>query len=259
MRNIAVVTGASSGIGRKLVEKLDALGLDEIWGIALDEEGLNEVKKETQTKFVPIQMDLTDARCLKEYKMLLENFKPNISWLINAAGFGKFGSVEEIGTQTTLNMIDLNIKALVAFNEYSLPYMSKLGRIVNISSVGAFQPTPFMNVYTASKTFVLNYSNALNVELSGRDITVTAVCPYWTKTKFFDRAEQKDNAVVTKYVAMYESDFVATKIMKAATKRKLTYVIGTISKLQVMLVKLLPKKFVMWLWVKQQKLDKRYK
>ena len=257
MKNIAIVTGASSGIGRQLVKRLDTLGLNEIWGIALDSEGLEEVKNETQTKFVPIQMDLTNPRSIDEYKLLLEKFNPNISWLINAAGFGKFGSVEEIGTDTALNMIDLNIKALVALSELSIPYMSELGRIVNVSSVGAFQPTPYMNVYAASKTFVLNYSNALNVELKNKNVSVTAVCPFWTKTKFFDRAEQKD-AVVTKYIALYESDFVADKIMKAATKRKMTYVIGFVSKLQVMLVKLLPKKLVMWVWKKQQKLDKRY-
>ena len=112
MKNIAIVTGASSGIGRQLVKRLDTLGLNEIWGIALDSEGLEEVKNETQTKFVPIQMDLTNPRSIDEYKLLLEKFNPNISWLINAAGFGKFGSVEEIGTDTALNMIDLNIKSV---------------------------------------------------------------------------------------------------------------------------------------------------
>lgn len=258
MKNVAVVTGASSGIGRELVKKLDGLGLNEIWGIALDKEGLEEVEKETKTKFVPIEMDLTDPKCLNEYKLLLENFKPNISWLINAAGYGKFGSYEEIGTDSVLNMIDLNIKALVSITETSIPYMSELGRIVNVSSVGAFQPTPYMNVYTASKTFVLNYSNALNTELKSKKISVTAVCPYWTKTKFFDRAEQKENAVVTKYVVLYESEFVAEKIMIAATKRKVTYVVGFVSKLQTLLVKFLPRRLVMWFWMKQQKLDKRY-
>lgn len=258
MKNVAVVTGASSGIGRELVKKLDMLGLDEIWGIALESNLLEEVKKETKTKFVPIQMDLSDERSYEEYKLLLEKFKPNISWLINAAGFGKLGSVEEIGTQNVLKMIDVNIKAVVAITEHSLAYMSQLGRIVNISSVAAFQPLPFMNVYGASKTFVLNYSNALNYELKNKNVSVTAVCPYWTKTKFIEKAEQNENAVVKNFPVLYEPEFVAEKIMVAATKRKATYVIGTYSKLQVFVTKLVCKNFVMKCWVKQQKLDERY-
>ncbi len=257
--NIAIVTGASSGIGKGLAKKLDSLNLDEIWGIALEEELLEKTKGEMKTKFVPLTYDLTDEENLTKIKEKLESEKPNVRWLVNASGFGKFGRYDEIGTNNVMNMIDLNCKALVAITEYTLPYMSAGARIVNIGSVASFQPIPYINVYGATKAFVLSYSCALNEEVKGKQVSVTCVCPFWTKTAFFDRAEKKDNVVVSKYIALYETDYVVEKGFNAAVKRKGVYVVGKISKLQVAIVSLLPRKWVMKFWIKQQKLDEKYK
>ena len=158
-------------------------------------------------------------------------------------------------------MIDLNCKGTVRMTEYTLPYMNKGARIMNIASVAGWQPIPYINVYAATKAFVISYSRALNRELKPRGISVTTICPFWTKTAFFKRA--KDNnakqEVVSKYVAMYEPDFVVQKAVKATKKRKDLVVVGAKSKMQCLMVKILPHSWIMNIWIRQQKLNKKYK
>lgn len=259
--NIAVVTGASSGMGREFVRQIDSMGFDEIWGIALEENLLDEVKKECKTKFRCFALDLTQSTSIKKYQTALEEEKPNVQWLMNCSGFGKFGRYDEIPLAATLNMIDLNCRALVEMTETTLPFMTEGARIVEIASLAAFQPTPYLNVYAASKAFVLSYARALNVELKSRKISVTCMCPFWTKTAFFKRAEDTNakNKVVTKYVAMYDPKDVVKKAIKDATKRKELSICGFISRSQVRFVKMLHPKLIMKIWVKQQKLNKTYK
>lgn len=258
--SIAVVTGASSGMGREFLKRIAREErIDEIWAIALDEEKLNELKEEIKVPLKLFAYDLTDAKNLEKIKAELNKTKPEIEWLVNASGFGKFGRYDEIPVEVSLNMIDLNIKALVALTEYCLPYMKRGGRIVEFGSVAAFQPIPYINVYGATKSFVLNYSLALGVELKNRRISVTCICPFWTKTNFFNRAVDKKNEVVTKYKAMYNADDVINRAYRDALKRKSVSMYGAYSKFQKFLVDILPKKFVMKYWVKQQKLNKKYK
>ncbi|MEG1581824.1 MAG: SDR family NAD(P)-dependent oxidoreductase [Clostridia bacterium] len=257
--NIAVVTGASSGMGREFVRLLDNEGLDEIWGIALEKELLEKVKSETKTNFKVMAFDLTDASSLIKIKNELALAKANVKWLINCSGFGKFGRYDEIPVEQSLNMILLNCSALVGLTEYSLPFMTKGARIVEIASVASFQPVPYINVYSATKSFVLNYSRALRVELKDREISVTCVCPFWTKTAFFKRAESPSNKVVSKYIALYEPTDVINKAFKDAKANKELSIFGFKARAQVRLVKMCPPKMVMSTWVKQQKLDKKYR
>lgn len=259
--NIAVVTGASSGIGREFCRQIDALNLDEIWGIALEKDDLDTLVNECQTKVVPLAYDLTVESSFDAYNAMLAENKPNIVWLINCSGFGKFGRYDEISVGASANMIDLNCKALMKMTEYSLPYMTEGARIVNIASVAGWQPIPYINVYAGTKAFVISYSRGLNRELKPRKISVTAICPFWTRTRFFDRAKKTDatQEVVTKYVAMYDTEYVVKKSLKVALKRKDISVIGAKSKLQCWMVKILPHKCVMNMWINQQKLNKKYK
>ena len=258
---IAVITGASSGIGREFVRQIDALGLDEIWGIGLGEDLLNQVKAETKTTFKSFNLDLTVDKNFDIYLNALKESGAVVDWLVNASGFGKFGRYDEIEIEQSCNMIDLNCKALVKMTELTIPFMKKGGRIVEIASVASFQPTPYINVYSATKAFVLNYSRSLNVELKNQGISVTCVCPFWTKTAFFKRATETkaQNEVVTKYVAMYKPENVVKKAIKDSIKRKEISICGFISRSQVRLVSMLPKKMVMKIWVNQQKLNKKYK
>lgn len=261
MKNIAVITGASSGMGREFVRQMDGYGFDEIWGIALGEEKLKIMQSETKTPVRIFPMDLTNDASFLSYTKALEEDRPNVTWLINCSGFGKFGRYDEIDITASTNMIDLNCKALVKMTEITLPYMTEGGRIIEIASVAAFQPTPYLNVYAASKAFVLSYSRALNIELKNRKISVTCMCPFWTKTNFFKRAKDTHakNEVVTKYVAMYEPKDVVAKGIRSATKRKEISICGFIARSQVRLVNLFPKRFVMHIWMRQQKFHKKYK
>lgn len=260
---IAVVTGASSGMGRKFVEKLDNEGLDEIWGIGLGEELLKDVKASTKTNFRYFDMDLTDEKNLNFYKECLKETNPEIVWLINGSGYGKFGRYDEIPVETSLNMIDLNCKALVYITEVSLPYMSRGARIGQIASVAAFQPVPYIGVYAATKSFILSYSRAIGEELCSRGITVTAICPFWTKTAFFDRAKKVNtkisNEVVTKYSVMYDAEKVINRAYKDLKKGKSVSIYGFKARSQMRLSKLMPTKLIMKFWIKQQNLDEKYK
>ena len=184
-----------------------------------------------------------------------------VEWLINASGYGKFGRYDEISIEDQLGMIDLNCKALTHLTLLTIPYMPAGGRIVEFGSIAAFQPIPYIGVYGASKAYVLSYSRALNRELKSKKISVTCLCPYWTKTKFFDRATNTNakQKVITKYVAMYDPEKVIKRAMKGAMKRKDVVLYGFISKAQTAMVKLLPHKWVMSIWERQQKFKKTYK
>ena len=233
MKNIIVVTGASSGLGREFVRQLDSYGADEIWGIARDEAMQEEIQKELKTKFKYFAWDLTIEDNFKEYTKKLKLAKAN--------------------------MIDLNCKALVKMTDLTLPYMSEGARILQVGSVASFQPIPYIAVYGATKAFVLSYSRALNQELKSRKISVSCVCPFWTKTKFFDRAKVTEHEVVTKYVVMYDADKVVKYALKKAMKRKDVIIPGFVSRLQVKMSKICSHKFIMNFWLRQQKLNKKYK
>lgn len=260
---IAVVTGASSGMGRKFCEILDGEGLDEIWGIGLGKEKMEEVKASLKTPFRFFDMDLTVEKNLIYYKNALAESNPEIKWLVNASGFGKFGRHDEIPVETSVNMIDLNCGALVYMTETSIPYMAKGSKIVQIASVAGFQPIPYIAVYGATKAFVVSYSRAIREELKPKGISVTCVCPFWTKTEFFDRAKKinskTSNEVVTKYVVMYDPQKVIKKAYRDARKGKAVSIYGFVARSQVRLVKCMPTQLTMNVWLGQQKLKQKYK
>lgn len=257
MKKIMVITGASSGMGKDFVKQIEQKeSVDEIWVLARREDRLVELQSHVKTKLVPIAIDLSDIEKIKGYKQKLEEEKPYVVLLANCAGFGKFEHCENIPLETQLNMIDLNCKSVITMINYTLPYMVKGSRIVNIASCSAFQPIPYINVYASTKAFLVHYSRALNLELKYRDISVTAVCPFWTQTEFFDRAispEKKE--VVINYTVMYKSEDVVKQAIKDAYKRKDVSVYGGKNKFQRLLVKLLPHKLVMKVWMNQQKFD----
>ena len=261
MKNICVITGASSGIGREFFDALIKdmnYNFDEFWVIARGADKLSELSKLTETPVKPIALDLSKDESYEKYKELLAEEKPRVKLLVNCSGFGKFESTVKVGLESNLNMIDLNVKGTVAIDLLSLDYMEKGDGIINIASVAAYQPIPFINTYGASKSFVLNFTRALSVEVKPRGIRVMAVCPFWTKTKFFDRAIKSDeNPVVKKYVVMYEPADIVKRALSDYKKGKGVSMFGVISKLQTLGVKLMPTALTMKIWVSQQKLRGR--
>ena len=195
-KRIAVVTGASSGLGRELVHLLDTTWntkIDEIYVIARRRENLEKIREETGLPVRVLAYDLTKEEDIEKIEGILKDESPDVRLLINAAGFGKIGRYDEIPRAQIERMIDLNCRAAVDMTQICLPYMSEGSRVMEICSTAAFQPFQYLNVYAASKSFLYRYSRALRVELLPKKILVTAVCPYWIKnTEFIDTAEQTD-------------------------------------------------------------------
>ena len=248
---IAVITGASSGMGREFVLAVDReFELDEIWVIARREERLLELAGTCKTKVRPLAWDLTEKDSFDKYKALLEETHPSVHLLINAAGYGLFGTFEEMGLEEQLGIADLNDKALTAMCLLSLPYMKEGDSIINLGSNSCWQPVPYQAVYGASKAYVLSFSRALGRELKTRGIFVMCVCPGWIKTEFMDRAVHDDT--IKYYDRWYTAEEVIEQAMKDFRKKKKISILGAPVRRQVRLVKHLPVDMVMDVWCRQQ-------
>ena len=246
---IAVITGASSGIGAEFVNYLDKdEKFDEIWVIARRRQRLENIQARAEMRVLP--MDLTDESSFEEYERLLREVKPEVAVLVNAGGFGYFGAFEDGSLRDQLKMIDLNDRALVAMTYITLEYMKRGSRIYNMGSMSAIQPVPYINVYGATKAFVLSFSRALNVELESRGIRVMAVCPYWVKTEFFDTAVKDDT--VSNFNKFYTPQQVAAKALADMKKCRDVSFCGFGTKMQRIAVKLLPHRLIMKMWCRQQ-------
>lgn len=256
MKRIAVITGASSGMGRRFAETVDTFGrFDEIWVIARHEAALEGLRERVPFPVRPLALDLTDRSSFATYAKALTEEPVEVGLLVNASGFGKFRAVVDTPLEVNLNMVDLNCQAVMALCQLTIPYMPEGGQIINIASVAAFQPIPYIDVYGASKAFVLSFSRALNRELKSRGIGVMAVCPFWTKTAFFDRAIKSDETpIVKKYAAMYDPDDIVARTWRDAKRGKDVCKYGFVARVQAGLTKLLPHSVVMDVWMKQQDL-----
>ncbi|MGN0242344.1 MAG: SDR family NAD(P)-dependent oxidoreductase [Candidatus Weimeria sp.] len=192
-KKIAVITGASNGLGRGYVralkDKMSEFDIDEFWLVARSGDRLRALADEIKVPAKVLPADLTKEASFDMIKKQLESGDYQVSLLINCAGFGLSGTSEQIGNSGEQQMISLNDSATVAMIHTCLPFMKAGSRIVNIASVAAFQSLKGFNAYSASKAFVLSYSRALRQELVPEKITVTAICPYWIRdTGFIETA-----------------------------------------------------------------------
>lgn len=250
---IAIITGASSGMGREFVRQLESREkYDEIWVIARRKERLEELEGQFSTKIRPIPLDLTKNESFEELKGLLDTEKPEVKTLVNASGFGVFEKFENVPLSQQLDMIDLNDKALVAVTYIVLPYLKRGSEVYQIGSLSSFQPVPYIATYGATKAFVLSFTRAVNAEYKKQGIKMMAVCPGWVKTEFFDTAVV-DDSVITYYNQFFTAEQVVTRAVKDMKKGKDVSVVGPMIRLQVLATKLLPHKLVMWIWLGQQK------
>ncbi|MBQ8294958.1 MAG: SDR family NAD(P)-dependent oxidoreductase [Clostridia bacterium] len=260
MKNIAIVTGASSGIGKEFFLSLNnkKAELDEIWVVARSEDKLQALQAQTEIPIRVFPLDLSTMEATQRLEETFETEKPSIRYLICASGFGRFSAIADDDNAVLQNMVDLNCRSIVGVTRAAYPYMAKGGLVMLVASVAAFQPIPYIATYAASKAFVLSYGRALNKELQKTNgARCLCVCPFWTKTAFFDRAISPDEkTVVKKYVAMYTPDQIVKRAWKdAKKKRRDISICGVKAKGQTLLVKLLPHKLVMKVWMSQQKLN----
>lgn len=204
MPRIAIVTGASSGLGREFVRLIDggAMGtFDEVWAIARRADRLDALVRTCTTTVRPFCLDLTDAVSYDVIEASLAEIPAtDVALLINNAGAGTFGPFASLGRDEVASEVNLLMRAPVELTYRALPYMRRGARIVNVASVAAFLPQPDLALYSSAKRFVLDFSRALDAELGSVDIHATAVCPKFMKTEFLDhpgdaRAMQQMTAI----------------------------------------------------------------
>lgn len=195
---VIIVTGGSSGIGKAFIEH--ALRLHpEVFICNLSRREPGSFFGQLKLRHVPV--NLADSAALaaaadKAEAWVGEMVPSGKILLVNNSGFGGYGRVDELGREHQLEMIDLNIRAVVDLTARLLPLLkSRGGAVINIASTAAFQPTAFMATYGATKAFLLQWSLALNEDLRGSGVRALAVCPGPTATEFFKRAGLKQGAV----------------------------------------------------------------
>ena len=236
-KNIIIITGASSGMGREFVKQIDNRfpKVDELWLIARREDKLNEIAASCKHKCRVLAYDLCNRQSQDELANIITTEKPKITMLVNSAGYGILGPFCDMGdeygfTVTTdhsrsarndqTGMVDLNCIALTFMTHLCIPYMKKGSRIIQLASSAAFLPQPKFAVYAATKSYVLSFCRALSEELRKQQIYVTAVCPGPVDTEFFERAEKGADRLFIKQFVMAKPDKVVTKALLDARNKK---------------------------------------
>lgn len=248
MKNVALITGASSGIGKEFAVQICRRyqKLDELWLIARRKERLTELAGKLPLPVKVIELDLTKPESKSEIHTLLSQESLQIRILINCAGFGKVGRVEQIKEEEQTEMIRLNCLALTFLCKECLPYMKRGSRIINMGSIASFFPVPEFAVYAATKAYVLSFSRALRAELKGRGIRVTVVCPGPVNTEFFKIAEETGFHAWYKELLLAEPQRVVAQALEDAQKGQEISIYGGGVRGLRFLAKLLPHRFLIW-------------
>jgi short-subunit dehydrogenase len=239
---IAIITGASSGIGREFARQLDREGLDQLWLIARRGELLEQLQSELSTACRLFPMDLKNQDEIESLRPLLESERPNISMLVNNAGFGKMGDFADAPLKHQLGMVEVNVSALVHITHLALPFMSRGSTLIHISSISGFAPLGAFNVYAASKAFVTFFSIALVSELKERGIHSLAVCPGPVETEFGKKSAKGSGRQKKMFTKKADPAAVVAKALRDARKKKTYSIYGLKANLIHLLVRFLPKR-----------------
>lgn len=235
----AVVTGASSGLGREYVLACAKdENIEKIVVVARRQERLAALQAEVGDKVVPLPLDLTAQGSVEKIEAYLDENQDDLVLLINNAGYARMGEV--VGEpECQCGMIDLNCRALTTLCCMAANRMQAGGRILNVSSIAAFVPTPNLAVYGATKAFVLSLSKAMHAELRPKGVCVTAVCPGPIDTEFFAVAGI-ENSKLFDTLPHVKPGYVVPRSLKASKKGRWVFTPHPIYKLYRCLAKCLP-------------------
>lgn len=249
-KKIAIVTGASSGLGREFVKQISkSRALDEIWVIARRKDRLEEVRKLSKVALRPIALDLTEKSAFDVLRHALEAENPDVRFLVNAAGVGKIGLTRELTVQENDQMIDLNCRAAVDTTLTVLPYMSRGSELINICSVAGFQPLTGLNTYAATKAFLLNWTKALHHELLLSGIRVTALCPYWVKdTEFIPVAKDTGKTSINNFYFAGHAKYIVREALRASRLNMWVCSPGMVAKAERLISWVLPDCVIVPVW-----------
>lgn len=248
VRQTALVTGASSGIGRDLAGLFARDGHDLVL-VARDSRRLAELADELQklhdVRAHVLVADLSDTGAPLAIMRWLEERRIHPDFLVNNAGFGGSGPFAQSDLAHELAMMQVNMVALTHLTKLVLPAMiaKRRGRILNVASTAAFQPGPLMAVYYATKAYVLSFSEALSNELRGSGVTVTALCPGPTRTGFQAEAKIEGSRLV-RGPLMMESAAVARSGYRGMMRGKPVVIPGVLNWLLVQAVRITPRNLV---------------
>lgn len=235
--NIAVITGASSGMGKEFAKQLSGKlsKTDEIWLLARRKEPLEELalmltkmlEHKRAVKIKTFSLDITDEKELARFAEILMIQNAGISVLVNCAGMGIYGAFEKQSRDEVAETVRLNVLALTQMTKFCLPYMKKGSKIIQAASGAAFLPQPNFAVYAASKAYVYSFGIALGKELRHRGITVTVVCPGPVDTPFLDHAYGRYGEMNRmKKLAMAKPDKVVQKALRDCKRKKAVSIYG---------------------------------
>lgn len=248
---LAVITGASTGIGRELAFECAKAGYDLVLtarSAAALQKVADEVKAKTGRISTLISLDLTEPGAPQTLFDSVAPAQSDVEVLINNAGFGLLGFFHELDTDAQLDMIQLNVTALTHLTRLFLPGFiargaaGKKSYVMNIASTAAFQPGPLMAVYYATKAYVVSFTEAIHNEVKDKGVVVTAVCPGATRTEFQNRAGLNASKLFSGPHVMDAATVAAQgyRAMKAGRSLAIT---GTINSLMALSVRLVPRQF----------------
>lgn len=234
-----LITGASSGIGKEFAKQLASKGANLILTARTHSDLISvaqELEREHRNIWIKtIPADLSELNGPKKLFEQINDLGLSVDYLINNAGFGKFCEFSDESFETYHKMLMLNVNALVELTHLCLPAMvnKNSGGIINVASIGSFQPLPYQTVYGASKAFVLSFSEALTGELLDKNIRVMALCPGTTESRFMENANADTSnmnlapasKVVKSALAAYEKNRMYT------VSGKINYVVSLIPRL----------------------------
>lgn len=246
MNKIALITGASSGMGKyfALYAKKYFKDIDEVWLIGRNIKRLSKVALNLNVKSKIFAIDITNSNEIEVLKNNLEEFNPDIKLLVNCAGVGYIGNISDISTEDNLVAISTNCMALVEITKLALPYMIKDSYIINLASSAAFIPQPGFATYAASKSFVYSFSEALGLEIKKQRIHVTTVCPGSVKTNFIKNAEKYNSIKWFKKLVMANEKKVVIKAYNDTISLKTRSIYGVPMKAFHVICKVLPHKLI---------------
>ena len=241
---IAIVTGATGDIGEEFVKSLLS-ETDQVWAVGRSENKLTSLKEKYGDKIVPVRVDLSDRDDIFSFCERIESEKPEIRYLVNNAGVAKMKPVSDFTLEEISDMLDINDKAATLICRACIPYMVKGSYILNVASASAFQPNPYIALYSASKAYLLSFTRSLNVE--NENITCTAVCPGWVDTKMLPK--QRDGKDI-RYPGMTPASKVVEVALKDCHKGKDVSVCSFYFRYMRFLSKVTPHSIAMKMWVK---------
>lgn len=249
MKEFALITGSSKGIGKAIAEKLAEKGYSLLL-VARNETALQQVAAEIKGKYAVdvhiLPIDLSAAGAAGKVFDWTVNESYRVSVLVNNAGYGLSGNFEKYKAEDYTNMLQLNIHALVELTQLFLPVLkeNKKSYIMNIASSAAYQAVPGLSVYAATKSFVLSFSRGLRYELRNTSVSVIAVSPGSTDTDFAHRAQVGSKGLKMADKVNMTPTAVAGIAVRAMFAGRAEIVVGTINKLGAFFSWLLPKKVV---------------